>query len=51
MEEIELLAQFKVDRRRKPKDFGEPIHSQLHHFVDASKDAYRTVTYIRLVNC
>ena len=35
----------------KPKDFVEPIHSQLHHFADASENGYRTVTYIRLLNC
>lgn len=51
LEDIKLLASLKVDRCIKPKDFGEPIHSQLHHFADASENGYGTVTYIRLMNC
>lgn len=48
--DLELLASFRVDRCIKPQDFGAPIHRQLHHFADASKDGYGTVTYIRLQN-
>lgn len=47
---MELLTSFRGDRCIKPKDFGAPIHSQLHHFADASKDGDGTVTYIRLQN-
>ncbi len=50
LDELQLLTSFKVDRCIKPKDFGAPIHSQLHHFADASKDGYGTVSYIRLQN-
>lgn len=50
LQDIDLLASFKSDRCLKPKDFGEPTQSQLHHFADASKDGYGTVTYIRLIN-
>ncbi len=51
LEKIKLLASFKVERCMKPKDFGDLKHSQLHHFADASKDGYGTVTYIRLKDC
>lgn len=50
LQDINLLASFKLDRCLKPKDFGEITQSQLHHFADASKDGYGTVTYIRLMN-
>lgn len=50
LDELQLLTAFKVDRCIKPKDFGAPIHSQLHHFADASKHGYGTVSYIRLQN-
>ncbi|XP_030596228.1 uncharacterized protein LOC115787620 [Archocentrus centrarchus] len=51
LEEIKLLAFFKVERCIKPKGFGGLKHSQLHHFADASKDGYGAVTYIRLRDC
>lgn len=34
----------------KPYNLGNTICSQLHHFADASKDGYGTVSYIRLKN-
>lgn len=34
----------------KLENFGDPIYSQLHHFSDACKDGYGTVSYIRLKN-
>ncbi len=34
----------------KPKDFGALIHSQLHHFADASNDDYVAVSCIWLQN-
>lgn len=46
--DIESLISFKVDRCIKPKDFGVPIQRQLHHFADASKGGYGTVSYVRL---
>lgn len=51
LEDIKLLISFRLDRCIRPKDFGAPIHRQLHHFADASKDGYGTVSYIRLQNC
>ncbi|PWA32804.1 hypothetical protein CCH79_00018048 [Gambusia affinis] len=48
LEEVKLLASFKVARCMQTKDFGDLTYCQLHHFADASKDGYGTVTYIRL---
>lgn len=50
LEDLESLAAFTVDRCIKPGDFGELRHAQLHHFADASKTGYGTVTYIRMVD-
>lgn len=50
MEDLDLLATFKVERCVKPVDFGEVRHAQLHHFADASEGGYGTVTYIWMVN-
>lgn len=44
------MESFKVSRCFKPKDFGHTASAQLHHFSDASEDAYGTVTYVRLQN-
>lgn len=48
---ITLLTSFTIERCMKPKDFGDLIHNQLHHFADASKDGYGTGTYIRVKDC
>lgn len=48
---LKRLAAFKVERCIKPKDFGQPIASQLHNFSDASQDGFGTVTYLRIENC
>ena len=50
LQEVKLLSSFKAERCLKPIGFGEPLGSQLHHFADASKDGYGTVSYIRLRN-
>lgn len=50
LQEVTLLSLFKAVRCLKPQNFGDPIASQLHHFADASKDGYGTVSYIRLKN-
>ena len=39
-----------MDRCIKSKHFGKPISAQLHHFADASEDAYGTVSYLVLHN-
>ncbi|KAK3739650.1 hypothetical protein QZH41_003863 [Actinostola sp. cb2023] len=44
------LEQFTVDRCLKPRDHGDVLSSQLHHFSDASLKGYGAVSYIRTVN-
>ncbi|KAL7833114.1 hypothetical protein SRHO_G00301320 [Serrasalmus rhombeus] len=44
------LADFGVDRCIKPKQFGEPVFAQLHHFADASANTYGTASYLLLRN-
>ena len=48
--DLKQMAEFKVDRCIKPKNFGQITHSQLHHFSDASESGYGTVSYLRLEN-
>ncbi len=50
LEDLEKVENFEIKRCVKPKDFGEITSAQLHHFSDASENAYSTVTYIRLQN-
>lgn len=40
LEGLEKIAEFKVYRCFKSKDFGEPISAQLHHFSDVSQEEY-----------
>lgn len=47
---LNLLEGFKVDRCIKSKHFGVPVSAQLHHFADASEDAYGTASYLVLHN-
>lgn len=42
------LEKFGVDRCVKSKQFGAPVFAQLHHFADASEDAYGTTSYLLL---
>ena len=42
------LEKFGVDRCVKSKQFGSPVFAQLHHFADASEDAYGTTSYLLL---
>ncbi len=44
------LSDFSVPRCYKPKDFGQVVSCQLHHFADASEVGYGTASYIRLVD-
>ena len=50
LESLPKLSKFTVSRCIKPIDFGQIISCQLHHFSDASQDAYGAVSYIRMVN-
>ncbi|KAK0154145.1 hypothetical protein N1851_003769 [Merluccius polli] len=48
LEDLQKVAEFKIDRCIKPKDFSNPVTAQLHHFSDASEVGYGTVSYLRL---
>lgn len=47
---LQQLENLEVDRCIKTKEFGAPVSAQLHHFADASEDAYRTTSYLLLHN-
>lgn len=46
LQELHLLESFELTRGLKPPNFGDIASAQLHHFSDASKDGYGTVTYL-----
>ena len=48
--DLPVLEGFQVDRCLIPTGFGQVKKSHLHHFADASKDAYGSVSYTQLVN-
>ena len=45
-----MLQNTNLDRCFKPPRFGRLIDCSLHHFSDASQDAYGQVLYLRLVD-
>ena len=47
---VQALSKFIVDRCYHPKDFGQIVTRELHHFSDASTKGYGQSTYFRLVN-
>lgn len=48
--DLPLLSNLKIPRCYKPEGFGELKSVELHHFSDASKDAYGQCSYLRLIN-
>ena len=46
--DLQQLKEFGVDRCIKTEVFGTPAFAQLHHFADASEDAYGTTSYLVL---
>ena len=47
---VQALSKFIVDRCYHPKDFGQIVTRELHHFSDANTKGYVQSTYFRLVN-
>ena len=47
--ELPFLKNIKLPRLFKPRDFGEPVTTELHCFSDASDVGLGQVTYLRLV--
>ncbi|XP_039509456.1 uncharacterized protein LOC120464180 [Pimephales promelas] len=50
LEDLNHLSDFQIKRCVKPEKFGNTSEAQLHHFSDASENAYGTVTYLVLSN-
>jgi hypothetical protein len=48
--DLPKLADYRVDRCLKPKNYGAPKRVQIHHFSDASESGYGTVSYMRMEN-
>lgn len=48
--ELPLLENIKIPRCVKPRNFGEPVSTELHSFSDTSDVGLGQVTYLRLVN-
>ena len=44
------LQSISIPRCYKPKDFGEVVRTELHHFSDASVQGYGQCSYLRLVD-
>ena len=44
------LQSITIPRCYKPKDFGEVVRTELHHFSDASVQGYGQCSYLRLVD-
>ena len=50
LEDLPRLEEFKIKRCLIPQDFGKCVEIQLHHFSDASEEAYGTTSYLRVMN-
>ena len=48
--DLTLLFSHKIPRCYKPESFGKLKSVELHHFPDASKDAYGQCSYLRLTD-
>ena len=50
VEALPMLAEYRIDRCLIPRDFGECVDAQVHHFSDASEKGFGSVAYLRLTN-
>ncbi|XP_067939750.1 uncharacterized protein [Watersipora subatra] len=48
--ELDNLDTVKIDRCVQAKDLGRAVHTELHHFRDASLQGYGACTYLRMVD-
>ncbi|XP_069105811.1 uncharacterized protein [Argopecten irradians] len=51
LNELPKLKEFEMDRCLVPDSFSYAERLELHHFCDASQEAYGAVSYLRVVNC
>ncbi len=49
-EELPALEEFQLPRCLVPPSFGPIAEARIHHFSDASLEAYGAVSYLRLIN-
>ena len=47
---LECLHSLQIERCLKPKGFGQPVVTELHHFSDASSSGFGQCSYIRQLN-
>ena len=50
LDELPALADIKIQRHVAPKEFGDIVSRELHHFSDASFSGYGQCSYLRIVN-
>ena len=50
MQQLDFLPEFKVNRCVKPNKFGQPVHTEMHYFADASTKGCGVCAYIRMIN-
>ena len=50
VDSLPQIEKLQIKRCFKPKGFQRPVCVQLHHFSDASQQAYGACSYLRLVN-
>ena len=48
--ELPLLEKLRFPCSLKPTDFGDPVHTEIHSFSDASDSGIGQISYLRMVN-
>ena len=48
--ELPLLEKLRFPHNLKPTDFGDPVHTEIHSFSDASDSGIGQISYLHIVN-